>query len=192
MVFEIMALVKATQLAITGPGLALRGPEGSLKRAVDGMRVFQNDIVIMFSMAVVCFHIMAGMWAWLVMTQYLSIVVSNGVLLVFLFLMLRYSASVYLTFRFRRADLVTGQFTTENIRNLERSSLVVDPDEMRRGAEHTFVGDARSYGGAGGEGDAKPPSRSPMVEQRQDAHEDDTGVARIFSFFGEARETRAI
>ena len=39
---------------------------------------------------------------------------------------------------------------------------------------------------------AETPSRSPMVEQRQDAHEDDTGVARIFSFFGEARETRAI
>ena len=34
MVFEIMALVKATQLAITGPGLALRGPEGSMTRAI--------------------------------------------------------------------------------------------------------------------------------------------------------------
>ena len=34
MVFEIMALVKATELAITGPGLALRGPEGSMTHAI--------------------------------------------------------------------------------------------------------------------------------------------------------------
>ena len=61
-------------------------------------------------------------------------------------------------------------------------------DSGRRNHDQTFPPAI----GAPDAADAKPPSRSPMVEQRQDAHEDDTGVARIFSFFGEARETRAI
>ena len=48
MVFEIMALVKATQLAITGPGLALRGPEGSMTHAISVMRIEYRKIGQLF------------------------------------------------------------------------------------------------------------------------------------------------
>jgi hypothetical protein len=48
MLFEIMALVKATQLAITGPGLALRGPEGSMTRAISVMRIEYRAIGQLF------------------------------------------------------------------------------------------------------------------------------------------------
>ena len=44
MTFEIMALVKSTQLAISGPGLALRGPEGSMTRAISVMRIEYRKI----------------------------------------------------------------------------------------------------------------------------------------------------
>jgi hypothetical protein len=54
MVFEIMALVKATQLAITGPGLALRGPEGSMTRAISVMRIEYRKIGQLFYLGLVC------------------------------------------------------------------------------------------------------------------------------------------
>ena len=53
MVFEIMALVKATQLAITGPGLALRGPEGSMTRAISVMRIEYRKIGQLFYLGLV-------------------------------------------------------------------------------------------------------------------------------------------
>ena len=39
MILQISCLVKAMQLSILGPGLALRGPEGSMTRALAVMRV---------------------------------------------------------------------------------------------------------------------------------------------------------
>ena len=54
MVFEIMSLVKATQLAITGPGLALRGPEGSMTRAISVMRIEYRKIGQLFYLGLVC------------------------------------------------------------------------------------------------------------------------------------------
>ena len=40
----MLSVIMTTFINILGPGLALRGPEGSLKRAVDGMHGFQNQV----------------------------------------------------------------------------------------------------------------------------------------------------
>eukprot|EP00966_Prymnesium_polylepis_P128088 2962324-Prymnesium_polylepis.1 len=43
MLLEMAALLKATQLSIWAPSLALRGPEGSVYKALGVMRVQENE-----------------------------------------------------------------------------------------------------------------------------------------------------
>merc|ERR1719453_1118547 len=54
MVFQVMATLKSVQLAILGPKLALRGPDGSMKRAVLAMRQ-QEKIMHWYFYAGLCF-----------------------------------------------------------------------------------------------------------------------------------------
>ena len=48
MILEISSLIKAMQLSILGPGLALRGPEGSMTRALAVMRVEYKKVHNLF------------------------------------------------------------------------------------------------------------------------------------------------
>ena len=66
MLFEIMALVKATQLAITGPGLALRGPEGSMTRAISVMRIEYRAIGQLFYIGLFFTLISSGIFAFII------------------------------------------------------------------------------------------------------------------------------
>jgi hypothetical protein len=47
-----------TALNVRGPGLALRGPEGSLKRAVDVMARYQKRVYLLFAMGTLFFMFM--------------------------------------------------------------------------------------------------------------------------------------
>ena len=62
---EIMALVKAMQLSIMGPGLALRGPEGSMTRAVLVMRSEYRGMQRLFYSGLVVFHATACLYVWM-------------------------------------------------------------------------------------------------------------------------------
>ena len=62
---EIMALVKAMQLSIMGPGLALRGPEGSMTRAVLVMRSEYRGMQRLFYSGLVVFHVTASLYVWM-------------------------------------------------------------------------------------------------------------------------------
>ena len=57
MICEIFSLVKAMQLSILGPGLALRGPEGSMTRALVVMRVEFKRVHMLFY---------GGLWSFLI------------------------------------------------------------------------------------------------------------------------------
>ena len=62
---EIMALVKAMQLSIMGLGLALRGPEGSMTRAVLVMRSEYRGMQRLFYSGLVVFHATACLYVWM-------------------------------------------------------------------------------------------------------------------------------
>ena len=59
MLLEIMTVVKSIQLGIMGNGLALRGPEGSMTRAVLVMRTEYKSVHRLFYTGLFFFHISA-------------------------------------------------------------------------------------------------------------------------------------
>lgn len=65
MCFEIIAVLNTTLLAIVGPGLALRGPDGSMHPAVDGMMAEYKHALSCFKLGLVCFHFSAGLFGWI-------------------------------------------------------------------------------------------------------------------------------
>ena len=91
------------------------------------------QILTAFSVAVVCFVLAAALWACVVMTKGIAIMTIVLVLVSVLAMMVRAVARIYLTFMISDRDLVSGQFSAENIHNLERSGLITRP----RGAEST-------------------------------------------------------
>ena len=57
MIFELLAVVKSVQVSILGPGLALRGSEGSMTRALSVMRHEQRRLHWQFYFGLFFFHI---------------------------------------------------------------------------------------------------------------------------------------
>ena len=66
MCFELIAVLNTTLLSMMGPGLALRGPDGSMHPAVDGMMVEYRTAYYSFVLGLVFFHISAALFSWLI------------------------------------------------------------------------------------------------------------------------------
>eukprot|EP00597_Dinobryon_sp_UTEXLB2267_P001239 CAMPEP_0170076708 /NCGR_PEP_ID=MMETSP0019_2-20121128/13661_1 /TAXON_ID=98059 /ORGANISM="Dinobryon sp., Strain UTEXLB2267" /LENGTH=267 /DNA_ID=CAMNT_0010288579 /DNA_START=70 /DNA_END=873 /DNA_ORIENTATION=- len=78
---SLHVLVCTVFINVFGGGLALRGPEGSMVRSVEGMIVEQNHILVLFAFTVAMFGIqMVGLF-WMMMSQPLAIACSLGMLL---------------------------------------------------------------------------------------------------------------
>jgi hypothetical protein len=57
MLFQVLAIVKSVQISILGPGLALRGSEGSMTRALSVMRHEQRRLHWQFYIGLGFFHV---------------------------------------------------------------------------------------------------------------------------------------
>ena len=57
MLFEMLCVVKSVQVSILGPGLAIRGPEGSMARALTVMRVELDRMHWQFYFGVFFYHV---------------------------------------------------------------------------------------------------------------------------------------
>ena len=60
MLFQVLAIVKSVQISILGPGLALRGSEGSMTRALSVMRHEQRRLHWQFYIGLFFFHVATG------------------------------------------------------------------------------------------------------------------------------------
>lgn len=60
MLAEVMCVVKSVQISIMGPGLAIRGPEGSMARALTVMRVELQRLHWQFYIGVFFYHVATG------------------------------------------------------------------------------------------------------------------------------------
>lgn len=69
MILEIFALIKAMQLSILGPGLALRGPEGSVTRALVVMRVEYTRIHGFFYSGLALFMLSIALYTFAMFSQ---------------------------------------------------------------------------------------------------------------------------
>ncbi|KAL1526559.1 hypothetical protein AB1Y20_015267 [Prymnesium parvum] len=64
MLLELAALVKAMQLSLWAPNLALRGPEGSMTVSLIVMRAEYRKVHALFYAGLVGFHTSAALYAW--------------------------------------------------------------------------------------------------------------------------------
>ena len=63
--FELIAVMNTTLLSMVGPGLALRGPDGSMHPAVDGMMIEYRLAFYSFFSGLVSFHLSAALFGWM-------------------------------------------------------------------------------------------------------------------------------
>ena len=65
MCLELIAVMSTTLLSMMGPGLALRGPDGSMHPAVDGMMEEYRSAYLNFLLGLIAFHVSAALFGWL-------------------------------------------------------------------------------------------------------------------------------
>ena len=80
MCLELIAVMNCTLLSMMGPGLALRGPDGSMHPAVDGMMEEYQSAYLCFVLGLIAFHFSAALFGWLMFNWIVSSFVSSCVL----------------------------------------------------------------------------------------------------------------
>ena len=114
MCLELIAVMNTTLLSMMGPGLALRGPDGSMHPAVDGMMVEYKTAYISFVLGLIAFHFSAALFGWLMFSWLVSSALSATVI-ASLSLLIRYASRVYARFRLPPNEVITGRFSGEEV-----------------------------------------------------------------------------
>jgi len=124
MCFELIAVLNTTLLSMMGPGLALRGPDGSMHPAVDGMMKEYRTAYYCFVLGLIFFHFSAALFAWLIYVHWAVSLMVTLCICGSLWLLTRYAKRVYVRFRLPAEHVVSGQF---------QSGEVADAAEARSG-----------------------------------------------------------
>ena len=76
-------------------GLALRGPDGSLSKAVLTLRIEQRRALFSLCVGVVAFHLEGMTYTWLMFHLESAVYVTSGIFTLFLLLMLGFTISIF-------------------------------------------------------------------------------------------------
>lgn len=107
--FELIAVLNSTLCSMLGPGLALRGPDGSMHRAVDGLMLEYRLTFLFFTAGLVAFHVSALLFAWLEFSWPVALAMTLA-LLMFIYGMYRYWLRIYSRFALSSDRMITGRF----------------------------------------------------------------------------------
>jgi len=107
--FELIAVLNSTLCSMLGPGLALRGPDGSMHRAVDGLMLEYRLTFLFFTMGLIAFHVSALLFAWLEFSWPVALAMTLA-LLMFIYGMVRYFKRIYQRFALDSDHYITGKF----------------------------------------------------------------------------------
>lgn len=164
------AAITCTVVNVRGPGLALRGPDGSLKKAVDGMRKWQKYCLYALSIGIVSFHLEGMIYAWIALHKDSSQIVSTVVFVFFLFLMLVIALAVFSSFSIQGGGLVEGMLG----------------EDQFKGAYKQLAG-APDYGATAEEAKAARRHARPAAEGKDEdelEHDADPSPSSLSTFFG--------
>jgi len=128
MCFELIAVLNTTLLSMMGPGLALRGPDGSMHPAVDGMLEEYHTAYLSFLLGLIFFHFSAALFAWLIYVHWAVSMMVTLAIILSLMLLYRYAKRVYLRFLLPKEEVITGRFTGAEV---SRPVSGNDPTEQR-------------------------------------------------------------
>ena len=88
MLFQVLAIVKSVQISILGPGLALRGSEGSMTRALSVMRHEQRRLHWQFYIGLAFFFIATGCFCGALFRPVTKIIAISAISLTFIWMIL--------------------------------------------------------------------------------------------------------
>jgi len=94
-----------------GPGLALRGPDGSMHTAVDGMMVEYRVCFLFFVIGVVLFHFSALLFAWMEFAWPIALSMTT-VLFVFMYGISVHFTRIYNKFQLRPGQMIDGRMVS--------------------------------------------------------------------------------
>ena len=129
---ELLTVVNATLCAILGPGLALRGPDGSMHDAVTGMILHYRFTLACFTMGIIFFMFSALLYAWMQFTWELAL---PETLVIFYFLYKIYGYIWRIYQRFKLPELVSGAFNYDDFHQTEEQKAAEQEQAQQAAAE---------------------------------------------------------
>ena len=122
----ISTLLISMLCSMYGPGLALQGPQGSMKRAVDGMAWAQYVMTRIFTIGLFSFNTSGIAYAWIAYESWTTAWVVSTLLMVVAIVLAYLWRVVQAKFAFDSGRLVSGTFHgRELMKGLEDTSLLV-------------------------------------------------------------------
>lgn len=118
---ELLTVVNATLCAILGPGLALRGPDGSMHTAVNGMMTHYKFTLMCFATGLICFMLSALLYGWMQFSWTLALPMTV-LICYFLYKIFNYFIRIYRRFRLAPDRVVTGAFNADGASDGPRSA----------------------------------------------------------------------
>ncbi|KAL1512188.1 hypothetical protein AB1Y20_005453 [Prymnesium parvum] len=109
---ELLTVVNATLCAILGPGLALRGPDGSMHDAVTGMMIHYRFTLACFTGGIIFFMISALLYAWMQFNAELAVPMTL-VIIYFLVKIYGYFWRIYNRFKLPAENVISGAFNVD-------------------------------------------------------------------------------
>lgn len=131
MSLELMTVGGSMISAIQGPGLALRGPDGSMHRAVDGMLIEYKVAFMLFATGLVMFVLAAFFFAIIQFSWIISLPMAGG-MVYFGIDMWRYFNHIYE--RFSLTETVTGRFDCGDYSASAQATREVLAEDKRKAA----------------------------------------------------------
>lgn len=117
MCFELIAIMSVTLLALMAPGLALRGPDGSVDTAVTALVEEYRGAYQHFYLGLVFFFLSNALYAWLSVTDgrhaWISCLFSSSTSIGMLYVLYTFAKRVFARFRLSADEVVSGRFLTE-------------------------------------------------------------------------------
>jgi len=131
---ELLTVVNATLCAILGPGLALRGPDGSMHDAVQGMMIHYRFTLACFTGGIIFFMISALLYAWMQFNWELAVPMTL-VIIYFLHKIYGYFIRIYERFKLPAEAAITGAFNIASDKDDYQTAQQQAEEEARRAAE---------------------------------------------------------
>ena len=120
--FCLITAVICTAVNVRGPGLALRGPDGSLAVALEQMRKYQKHVNVCMMAGMLCFHMMAMLYGFVAISRTPGGVTVFVLLMAFLAGLVKYVYDVFRDLRIPDARLVSGGFGQRDFESLEQTA----------------------------------------------------------------------
>jgi hypothetical protein len=127
--FQLITVVSATLLSMLGPGLALRGPDGSMHTAVDGMVNEYRNAFYTFLFGMIA-TLAAGLFYCWLMFPAMEASILTLMIVAALVAIVKYIRILFAGFAVPKDQLVTGKYEADEAANAGAAAGVVNRGEL--------------------------------------------------------------